>query len=99
MFRKGGDRALKDYLRIFGPAAFLAIIGFIVAYQFVQPAPPKHVVIATGMKEGAYYAFGKGYSEILARDGITLEVLSTAGSAENIELLEAETGEVDVAFL
>jgi hypothetical protein len=47
MFRKGGDRALKDYLRIFGPAAFFTIIGFIVAYQFVQPAPPKQVVIAT----------------------------------------------------
>ena len=99
MFRKGGDRALKDYLRIFGPAAFFAVLGFIVAYQFVQPAPPKQVVIATGMKEGAYYAYGKSYSEILARDGITLEVLSTAGSAENIKLLEAETGGVDVAFL
>jgi len=99
MFRKGGDKALKDYLRIFGPAAFLTMIGFIVAYQFVQPAPPKRVVIATGMKEGAYYAFGNAYSEILARDGIALEVLSTAGSAENIKLLEAETGGVDVAFL
>jgi TRAP transporter TAXI family solute receptor len=99
MFRKGEDRALKDYLRIFGPAAFFTIIGFIVAYQFVQPAPPKRVVIATGMEEGAYYAYGKRYSEILARDGITLEVLSTAGSVENIKLLEAETGGVDVAFL
>jgi hypothetical protein len=29
MFRKGGDKTLKDYLRIFGPAAFLTIIGFI----------------------------------------------------------------------
>ena len=99
MFRKGEDRALKDYLGIFGPAAFFTVLGFIVAYQFVQPAPPKQVVIATGMKEGAYYAYGKSYSEILARDGITLEVLSTAGSAENIKLLEAETGGVDVAFL
>ena len=99
MFRKGGDRAFKDYLGIFGPAAFFTVLGFIVAYQFVQPAPPKQIVIATGMKEGAYYAYGKSYSEILARDGITLEVLSTAGSAENIKLLEAETGGVDVAFL
>jgi TRAP transporter TAXI family solute receptor len=99
MFRKGGERAFKDYLGIFGPAAFFTVLGFIVAYQFVQPAPPKQVVIATGMKEGAYYAYGKSYSEILARDGITLEVLSTAGSAENIKLLEAETGGADVAFV
>jgi TRAP-type uncharacterized transport system substrate-binding protein len=99
MFGKNEDKAFKDYLRIFGPAAFFTLLGFIVAYQFVQPAPPRKLVIATGMKEGAYYAYGKSYSEILARDGITLEVLSTAGSAENIKLLEAETGGVDVAFV
>jgi TRAP-type uncharacterized transport system substrate-binding protein len=52
-------------------------------------------VIATGMKESAYQAFGKGYSEILAREGITLEVLSTAGSAENIKLLELELFVID----
>ena len=76
----------------------LTLIGFIVAYQFVQPAPPKHVTIGTGSKTGAYYPFGLRYREILARDGITLEVLSTAGSIENIKLLEAEEEGVQVAF-
>jgi TRAP transporter TAXI family solute receptor len=74
-------------------------VGFIVTYQFVGPAPLKHIVIATGMKEGAYYAYGKAYSEIFAREGVTLEVKCTAGSVENIKLLEAEAGAADIAFL
>jgi len=81
------------------PAIILSVVGFIVPYQFVGPAPPKHIVMATGMKEGAYYACGKAYSEIFAREGVTLEVKSTAGSVENIKLLEAEAGAVDIAFL
>jgi len=84
---KQSHRRPKEYLKIFGPAFLLTLIGFIVAYQFVQPAPPKHIAIGTGSKTGAYYPFGLRYSEILARDGITLEVLSTAGSIENIKLL------------
>ena len=95
---KQSHRRPKEYLKIFGPAFLLTLIGFIVAYQFVQPAPPKHVTIGTGSKTGAYYPFGLRYSEILARDGITLEVLSTAGSIENIKLLEADEGGVQVAF-
>jgi TRAP-type uncharacterized transport system substrate-binding protein len=96
---KQSHRRPKEYLKIFGPAFLLTLIGFMVAYQFVQPAPPKHVAIGTGSKTGAYYPFGLRYSEILARDGITLEVLSTAGSIENIKLLEAEEKGVQVAFV
>ena len=86
-------------MKVYGPAIILTLVGFIVTYQFVDPAPPKHLVIATGMREGAYYGYGKAYSDIFAREGVTLEVKSTAGSAENIKLLEAESGAVDIAFL
>ena len=95
---KRSHRRPKEYLKIFGPAFLLTLIGFIVAYQFVQPAPPKHISMGTGSKTGAYYPFGLQYKEILARDGITLEVLSTAGSIDNLKLLEADEEGVQVAF-
>jgi len=95
---KRSHRRPKEYLKIFGPAFLLTLIGFIVAYQFVQPAPPKHISMGTGSKTGAYYPFGLQYSEILARDGITLKVLSTAGSIENLKLLESDQEGVQVAF-
>ena len=99
MLRKLNMRTIGEYLRVFGPALLLAGIGFVVAFQFVDPAPPRNISIATGSPSGAYFAYGGAYSEILKRDGISLEVLPTAGSAENIKLLEAESGGVDVALI
>ena len=89
----------KDKLKIFGPAIVITIIGFVVAYQFVSPAPPRRISIGTGSPEGAYFTYGKEYSKILAKAGITLNIRSTGGSAENLKLLEAESGGVDVAFV
>lgn len=89
----------KDKLKIYGPALLFTIIGIVVAYQFVDPAPPRRIAIGTGSTEEATFTYGKTYSEILAKDGVTLEVISTAGSAENIKLLEADSGGVDVAFV
>jgi TRAP-type uncharacterized transport system substrate-binding protein len=54
------------------------------AYQFVEPAPPKTIVITTGGESGAYYQFAKRYAAILAKNGITLEVKTSAGSLENL---------------
>ena len=99
MLRKLNMRTIGEYIKVFGPAILLASIGFVVAYQFVDPAPPRHITIATASPTGAYFAYGGAYSEILKRNGIRLEVLPTAGSAENIKLLEAESGGVDVALI
>jgi TRAP transporter TAXI family solute receptor len=97
MARESKDRTLIDRLKFFGPGTLLVILSFFVAYQFVQPAPPRHIVMATGQPEGSYYHFGEKYRQILARDGLDLELRVTAGSLENLRLVEA--GEVDVAFL
>jgi TRAP transporter TAXI family solute receptor len=96
---KRKDRGIKDRLGIFGPGILITIIGFIVAYQFVEPAPPRTITIGTGDKSGAYYAFAQRYREILARDGVTLEIRNTAGSVENVKLLRAKEGGVDIAFV
>lgn len=85
--------AVKAYL----PAILLVVAAFVVAYQFVKPAPPDRLVVATGSTGGAYHAFARRYAEVFAREGITLELRTTAGSVENVGLLA--DGEVDVAFV
>ncbi len=90
---------MNEKAKIFGPAVVIAIVGFLVAYQFVTPAPPRHIVIGTGSPKGAYYAFGKKYSELFSKEGIRLEVKITTGSAENLKLLEADSDGVDIAFI
>ena len=84
-------------LLTFGSAALLTLIGFVVAWQFVNPAPPRTLVIATGQQDGAYYLFAEHYRQQLAVDGIELEILTSSGSVDNLELLKNKA--VDLAFV
>jgi TRAP-type uncharacterized transport system substrate-binding protein len=91
--------AWREQLSVVGPAVVLAIVAFVVAFQWVKPAPPSRVVIATGRSDGAYHHFAQQYRERLARERITLEIRETSGSVENIRLLEDPTSGVDIAFV
>jgi TRAP transporter TAXI family solute receptor len=88
---------MKELCRIYALPIILTIAGFIVAFQFVDPAPPREFAIATGSEEGAYFHSGTAYSDVLERDGITVEVKATAGSVENLSQLAA--GQADVALI
>jgi TRAP transporter TAXI family solute receptor len=91
--------AWREQLSVVGPAAVLAIVAFVVAFQWVKPAPPSRVVIATGRPDGAYHRFAQLYRERLARERITLDIRETSGSVENIRLLEDPASGVDIAFV
>ena len=94
-----GRWAWKEQLAVVGPATIAVIVAFIVAFQWVKPAPPSRAVIATGRTDGAYYRSAQQYRERLAREGITLEIRETSGSVENIRLLEDPASGVDLAFV
>ena len=84
-------------LLTFGSAALLTLAGFAIAWQFVNPAPPRTLIMATGQPEGAYYLFARRYRELLAENDIELEIRTTAGSIENLDLLN--DGSVSLAFV
>jgi len=88
---------VRHQLAIYGPALFLVVAAFVVAFQFIKPAPPDRVVMATGGVDGAYHAYAKRYAEYLGREGIELELRPTAGSVENLKLLRE--GEVSLALV
>jgi uncharacterized protein len=86
-----------EFLKVWGLLAVIVLVGFLITYQYVGAPPPKVVRIATGANNGAYYTFAQEYARLLASDGITLEVVPTAGSVENLELLKS--GEVSLALV
>ena len=91
---KAGLLSLRD---LFATAWWIFLIvglGFVVAYQFVKPAPPTKIIITTGGESGAYYQFAKRYATLLARNGITLEVKTSAGSLENLARLKSDEAQV-----
>jgi TRAP transporter TAXI family solute receptor len=89
--------AVVEFLKVWGLLTLIVVVGFVVTYQYVGAPPPKVIRIATGAKNGAYYAFAQRYARLLANDGIALEVVSTAGSVENFALLKR--GEVSLALV
>jgi TRAP-type uncharacterized transport system substrate-binding protein len=82
-----------------GPFIVLTLALLAGAYYLLKPTPPKRVVMATGSEQGAYAAFGKRYAEDLKRRGIEVELRNTAGSRENLRLLQDPKSGVDIAFV
>lgn len=92
-------RQFRELLLIIGPVLLLVAGAIWLALQFVDPAPPKRVTIATGGTTGAYYGFGARYAKELKKHGITLDFRATAGSVENVKLLGDDTSGVSVALV
>jgi len=91
------ERGWIGVLKLYGPVSLIVLFSFVLAFQFIKPAPPDSVRIATGSAEGSYYAFAQQYADVLAREGIRLEVVATGGSVDNLQLLA--DGQVDLAFI
>ena len=66
--KRGRLRIWLERIGMFGPAILLTGAAFAVAYHFVQPAPPRHVVMATGSKHGVYYYYGRMYRDLMSRE-------------------------------
>lgn len=90
---------LPDAALLWGGAAALVVAGFWLAYQFVEPAPPGTIRMATGRPDGAYHQFAERYRQPLKEQGIELELVPSQGAVENLELLTRDQNPVDLAFV
>ncbi len=88
-----------EVLKLAIPAALVAAMALLFAFQFIDPPPPKQITIATGGQTGAYFQFGGRYAEQLKKSGIRVTVKSTGGSIENLQLLKDKSAGVDAAFV
>ncbi|CAG4884097.1 conserved protein of unknown function [Georgfuchsia toluolica] len=87
-------------LAIVGLSALLLVAGgFWGAAQFIRPAPPKQLIIATGWPGGAYQRYAAEYKQFFDKFGIQLIERPSSGSIENAELLRDDSQAVDAAFI
>ncbi len=89
--------SLRDLAVSAGPFVVLALALLVLAYWWLDPNPPKRVVLATGPAQSAYEEFGRRYAKILAADGIEVALLPSEGSAHNLQLLRE--GQADLGFV
>jgi TRAP transporter TAXI family solute receptor len=77
-----------------------SVVGLVATYLlFVEAPPPRKIVMAAGGKEGAYYHFAERYQDLLKKDGIELEILTSKGSVENLGMLQDNDSKVSIAFV
>jgi TRAP transporter TAXI family solute receptor len=88
----------NDRVRMVLLVAALVVAALWVSAQFLQPGPPRHIVLASGAESGIYHQYALRYKEILRREGVTVDVRMTGGAGENLGLLRDPKSGVDVAF-
>ncbi|APW64763.1 hypothetical protein LPB137_02330 [Poseidonibacter parvus] len=75
----------------------LVVTSFYITSQFIQPASKKEFVIATGSKNGQYYKTALLYKEVLEKQKVKVNIITSNGSVDNLNLLKNK--KVDMAFV
>lgn len=89
----------KELLKAIIPIVLLISIAIGIAYQLIDAAPPKKIVISLSKQSTYYKAYASIYQALLKNDGITLEIKETSGDIENVALLKDLNSGVDLAFV
>ena len=89
----------RDRMRFIALVVVLVAVSVWISARFLQPAPPRHIVLASGAGFGLYHQYADRYRQALAQDGVTVEERLTNGAADNLRLLLDPASGVDVAFM
>lgn len=81
------------------PALTLLFIMLAVAIWVADPAPPRQVWMATGPEGSANQVLGRKYQDYFARQGMTLHLVQTEGSLENVKRLQDRADPIMVGFI
>src|SRR5690606_7615764 len=87
------------WLMIRLPLAVLALALASVVWVRLYPMPPTQLTISTGLADGAYQFYANRYVEAFARRGIELTVLASEGSSQNLERLQSDPPQTDLALV
>jgi TRAP-type uncharacterized transport system substrate-binding protein len=82
-----------------GVVVFFGLIMLFAVYWFFHSAPPKTIIITSGDDGTRFRKSAERYAKILARSGVTVKILPSEGSLENLKRLEDPAFEVDVGFV
>jgi TRAP-type uncharacterized transport system substrate-binding protein len=81
---------------------FLAVLCALAVFWVVQSAPPRTLYLSSGPEGSSFQRWAGAYKDALAKHDVTLEVLPSSGSINNLDrmLTTGPFGErVDIAFI
>ena len=100
-------RLLAPFTEIFGLSRGAALVAFLsvvfvmgfAGFWFVHSAPPHMLTITSGPPGSMFETNAFRYRDILGSNGVTLKVLPSQGSQENLQRLNNPSFKVDVGFV
>lgn len=105
--KTGFARVLAPFMEIFGLSHTLAILSFsalcaivlFAIYWFFHLAPPHSLTITAGPPGSLFETYAERYRKILSSNGVTLNILSSEGSLDNVRRLYEKGFKVDIGFV
>jgi hypothetical protein len=82
-----------------GLVLFVSLCAGVLAFIFLNSAPPTTLTMASGPEGSAFRVIAKQYAKILAREGVTLTIVPSQGSRDNLAQLANPNAKVDVGFV
>ena len=89
----------RDAALTYGPFLLVIVVVLALTLHFIRPAPPTTIVMSSGAEGSMFEVFAGRYAKILARQGVTLKILPSQGSLENLKRLSDPSFKVDVGFV
>lgn len=82
------------------PVLLLAAVLAAFLWQRYLPLPPAEITLSSGRTDGVYHAHALRYADAFARHGITVHVVPSDGSEDNLRRLRGQAQPpADLAFL
>lgn len=89
----------RKWLLIRLPLVLAAVAVASWLWACVWPMPATRLSISTAQADGAYYLHAQRYAEKFAQRGVTLDILTSAGSEENLRRLRQPQAPADLALV
>lgn len=89
----------REIVQAVVPLVLLCVALVWGTLHFVQSAPPRVITISAGPKGSTFEANAERYQKILARNGVTLKILESQGSIDNLHRMADPKSKVDIALV
>ena len=89
----------RDVLVTVLPLSLVLAAATWAVLHFVRPAAPSSITISTGPKGSSFQSAAERYAKAFARNGVTLRLVPSNGSLENLRRLADPDSDVDVGFV
>lgn len=96
---RNGNVSFWAFVQTVGPAVLVCAVIVWAALHFISSAPPRTLTMSSGPRGSNFETIAQRYSRILARNGIKLNVVSSAGSLENLNRISNPKSHVDIALV